>query len=36
MSAKLCGTVGFVSSVVVSSSSEVSSCGSHGAGGCDL
>ena len=36
MSAKFCGTVGSVSSVVFSSSSEVSSCGSRGAGGCDL
>ena len=30
-----CGTVGSVSSVVLCSSSEVSSCGSRGAGGCD-
>ena len=36
MSAKLCGTAGSVSSAVFSSSSEVSSCGSCGAGGCDL
>ena len=34
MSAKLCGTAGSDSSVVFSSS-EVSSCGSCGAGGCD-
>ena len=36
MSAKFCGTAGSVSSVVFTSSSEVSSCGSHGAGGCNL
>ena len=35
MSAKFCGNGGSVSSVALSSSSEVSSCGSHGAGGCD-
>ena len=35
MSAKFCGTAGSVSLVLFSSSSEVSSCGSHGAGGCD-
>ena len=35
MSAKLCGTAGPVSSAVLLSSSEVSSCGSCGAGGCD-
>ena len=36
MSAKLCGTVGPVSSVVSSSSSKVSSCCSCGVGGCNL
>ena len=36
MSTKFCGTVGSVSLVVSSSSSEVFSCGSCGAGGCDL
>ena len=35
MSAKFCGTAGSVSSVVFGSSSEVSPCGSRGAGGCD-
>ena len=35
MSSKLCGTAGSVSSAVLLSSSEVSSCGSLGAGGCD-
>ena len=35
MSTKFCGTAGSVSSVVFSSSSEVSSCGSRGAVGCD-
>ena len=36
MSAKFHGIAGSVSSAVLVSSSKVSSCGSHGAGGCDL
>ena len=35
MSAKFCGTAGSISSVVFPSSSEVSSCGSRGTGGCN-
>ena len=36
MSAKFCGTTGSVFLVTFPSSSKVSSCGSQGAGGCDL